>query len=220
MKRWIWVIVAVCVSTAVYFTIRYGLRPKAIPVMNATEFENFEQIGIVIYKRLRIDIRSERLLVLGGSTAEEAGIWQGLVKAAQADRERTVVSFDAAAEGDKILETVQANLKPGQLVVVTGRTQEVSHLVEGNLSKRLEKTAGHRVMAISTMPLVLKTEEIDNLQTQCLDTSESAASMRKLECAAQKVARKNLKKKLDPAKIWAAMEQHGFKEYLVFIHRP
>lgn len=220
MQRWIWVIVAVSVSTAVYFTIRYGLRPKAIPVMGATQFQELEQIGIVIYKRLRIEIRGERLIVLGSNAPEDAGVWQGLVRAAQSDGERTIVFADAENDREGLEGKVRAGMKSGQLVVVQGKTTDASHLVEGNLPKRLEKVAGHPVFAISTVPLVVTVDEYEGLQSKCLEATEQSSPHRKLECAAQKIARKYLKKKLAPEKIWAAMEQHGMKEYLLFIHRP
>ncbi len=220
MQRWIWVIVAVCVSTAVYFTIRYGLRPKAIPVMGATEFQDLEQIGYVLYKRLRIDIRNERLIVLGVNAPEDASVWQGLVSAAQSDGERAVAFADPEKDGPSFEDKVRAGIKSGQLVVVLGKTSDVSHLVEGNLPKRLEKVVGHPVFAISTVPFVVNPEDYEGLQSKCLEATEQAAPLRKLECAAQKISRKNLKKKLSPKKIWAAMEQHGMKEYLLFIHRP
>src|SRR4051812_29815498 len=84
IKRWVWILVSIFISTGVYFTIRYGLRPKAIPVLNATEFAEVPQIGAVIYKRLRQEIRTEQLLLLG-STPELAGyedLWVGLLKSA------------------------------------------------------------------------------------------------------------------------------------------
>ena len=59
MKRWIWFLVSIFISTGVYFTLRYGLRPKPIPVLNATEFNEAQQIGAVVYKRLRQEIRGE-----------------------------------------------------------------------------------------------------------------------------------------------------------------
>src|SRR3954470_22627530 len=94
-KRWIFFLVSMIVSTGVYFTIRYGLRPKPIPVMNATSFNQPGEIGAVIYRRLRQEIRAERVLLLG-STPELSDydeVWTGLLKTAAADNVNVPVFF-------------------------------------------------------------------------------------------------------------------------------
>lgn len=239
MKRWIWFIVAALVSTGVYFTIRYGLRPKPIPVMNPTEFANLEQIGVVIYKRLRPDIRSERLVILGSTQdiPQDEQLWSGFLKAALADKEKMVlfmregvpamtqapelesISFsDADIQSGEFLNKVKERIKSGQLIVVHGFTREVSHLVDGSLSRQLEKVAKHPVLSLSSMRFALKQEDRDSLQTQCLATESTGET--RLACAGQKVARKYVRKNLDPSKIWGVMERHGLKEYLVFVNTP
>src|SRR4051812_31508713 len=87
IKRWMWIVASIFISTGVYFTIRYGLRPKPIPVLNVTEFANAQEIGAVIYRRLRQEIRTEHILLLG-STPKLPGyadIRAGLLKTASAD---------------------------------------------------------------------------------------------------------------------------------------
>jgi len=222
MQRWIWIVIAILVSTLVYFTIRYGLNARAIPVMNATEFRDTEEIGIVIYKRLRQNIRAERVVLLGSSAnvQDDKHMWGGFIKAAQADGEPLVQFADEETKRESFVQDVNARIRAGHIVIVHGLTPDVSHLVEGSLSKRLEKVVGHPVLTISTLPFAIKSADSDSLQTQCLDATESKTSIRRLDCAAGRVARKNLKKRLAPEKIWAAMERHGLKEYLLFIHRP
>lgn len=223
MQRWIVLIIAICVSTAVYFTIRYGLRPKPIPVMNPTAFEAPEQIGIVIYKRLRQNIRAERLLILGTTPGVEDDIevWNGLVKAAIADGETVdfIALNETGTDREAVYKRIHESIKSRKLVVLRGVTTETSHFMKDSWSKELDRAMKHPVLAISTLRLAVKPEEYDDLQKECLDPQEEDGQ-RRLDCAAQKVARKFLKRKLAPDKIWAVMERHGLKEYLVFIHRP
>lgn len=239
MKRWLWILLAVCISTGVYYTIRYGLRPKPIPVMNPTDFTRLDQIGVVTYRRLRTDVRSERLLVLG--TAEDAPeddqVWAGFIKAAVADKEKiiyftregmqaappgndyqTIVYDQAALDSGEFFKTVKAQLKSGQLVIVHSPTKEASHLVKASLARKLERFVQHPVLSLSTLRFALNEEESDGLQ--CLTATEDPDGNRRLGCAAQRVARHFMRKKLDPTKIWAVIERHGLKEYLVFIHTP
>ena len=223
MPRWIWIVIAFCVSTSVYFTIRYGLRPKPVPVINPTQFEEPEQIGAVVFKRLKQNIRADQLVLLGSSNGEEEDtrIWDGFAKAASDDgaQVEVIAMRDTAADKDAVFSRVDQALKERKLVIVRGATPEISHMVENSMSRLLDKQRKHPVLSISILRLAINATDADNLQVQCLDT-ESEAGHRKLDCAAQKVARKYLKRKLAADKLWAVMERHGLKEYLVFIHRP
>lgn len=223
MPRWIWITIAFCVSTSVYFTIRYGLRPKPVPVMNPTQFEGPEQIGVVVYKRLRQNVRADMLVLLGASNGaqdEDAKVWDGFEKAAAADGENVFpMKTSDYPDKESLFKTADEALKARKLVIIRGLTPEVSHFAENSLSRQLDSQRKHPVLSISIQRLAINKADADDLQTQCLDT-ESESGHRKLDCAAQKVARKYLKRKLEADKLWAVVERHGLKEYLVFIHRP
>lgn len=242
MKRWFWIFAAIAISTGVYFTIRYGLRPKPIPVIDPTEFSDLEQVGVVIYKRLRLDIRSERVVLLGSNTSvqDNAKIWAGLIKAAAADKEKLVLfttpgTFpedlakhvesvpldDSTPTSEALLSRLKAQLKAGRLILVHSSTREVSHFVNGSLSRQVEQIVQHPVLSLSTMRLPLTSEERERTAAACAasdGTSETGES--RLACAAQRVGRKFARKNLDPAKLWTVMERHGLKEYLVFVNLP
>jgi hypothetical protein len=223
MPRWIWIAIAFCLSTTVYFTIRYGLRPKPVPVMNPTQFETPEQIGVVVYKRLRQNVRADQLVILGsshGEQEEDSKIWDGFAKeaAAEGGNVETIQSSEVGGDKAALFKKVDDGLKAKKLVIVRGLTPEVSHLTQNSLSRELDRQRKHPVLSISIMRLAINKADTDDLQTQCLNTDDESG--RKLDCAAQKVARKYLKRKLEADKLWAVMERHGLKEYLVFVHRP
>lgn len=222
MVRWIWIVVAFTISTSVYFVIRYGLRPKPIPVMNPTEFKSAEQIGIAVYKRLRQNLRAERVVVLGAPAGltDDLNLWNGLINAAHADGEKILSFRGEQLRNSDFLEEVGRQVSAGNLVVIEAPTAEVSHLVSGSLSQQLEKIVRHPVLSISALPLAIEKSEYETIQTQCLDDASAQSPTERLNCAAQRVARKYLKRKLAPEKIWAVMERQGLKEYLVFVHRP
>jgi hypothetical protein len=206
-----------------YFTVRYGLRPKPIPVMNPTQFENPEQIGVVVYKRLRQNVRADRVIVLGASPGMEEDnlIWLGFEKAASADRETVMVMpLKEVTDREAFFAKIQEAVKARKLVLLTGLTTEVSHLVPNSFTKELEEHRKHPILSISIQRLAVTTPEYDDVQTQCLDATKEETGYQRLECAAQRVARKYLKRKLEPNLLWGVMERHGLKEYLLFVHRP
>jgi hypothetical protein len=238
LKRWFWLLASLLISTGVYFTIRYGLRPKAIPVMNATEFAEAPQIGAVIYKRLRQEVRTEHVILLG-STPEFDGyadVWTGLLKTAAADQVQVTTLFqreglkapelngleiipfnEGMIHSGDFLKLVRQRVQAGKLVVIHAATNEISHLFADSLSHTLDKELEYPVLAISTLALSLKPEEISALQTRCLDTVNP--SNLRLECAEARVSKVLAKKPSGDGKLWAVMERHGLKEYLVFVHR-
>ena len=239
MSRWLWILLAVIISTAVYFTIRYGLRPKPVPVLNPTSFAELNEIGVVLYKVLYQSIRTERIVLLGSSdeVKDYDRVWAGLVASALADKEKLVffvregmkplpnsdgadvVTFTQAQEksGD-LFQEVSKRLARKQLVIVHAWTNEVTHLVKESISQKIDPVIRHPVLAISTLRFAIDEADANTLQPPCLDASDDG--LKKLKCASYKVARKFLKKRLAADRIWAVAERHGLKEYLVFIHQP
>jgi len=245
MKRWLFILLAMAISTGVYFTIRFGLRPKPIPVMNPTQFEQMESIGVVIYKRLRQNIRSERILLLGSNPEipESDQVWLGLLKAALNDRQKIVlfstntdttsllpgsptapwekvVLNETGLRPSELAKQIKARLDNRQLVVVQASTRVVTHLVAGSLSRELDRVVQHPVLSLSIMPFSVEPAGPESVQVDCLDGTVDPDGDSRLLCAAQRVAKRFQRKSLDPAQTWAVMERHGLKEYLLFIHRP
>lgn len=242
MSRWIWVILSVAISTLVYFTIRYGLNPKPIPLMNLTQFEDLEQMGAVVYKRLRQNMRQERVIIIGSSpeVISEMSVWSGFFKTALADRFKIDVVFQRRGQkeipklGDwetvefdqteiasgELFGKIKSRLQRGHLVVVHTSTVEGTHLVKSSLSKELDRSLRQPVISISTLPLALDSQAEDDLQALCLNDRDEEGVFR-LNCAANRAAKKALKKKPDPTKSWAVLERHGLKEFLLFVyHNP
>jgi len=235
MQRWLWFFFSILISTSVYFTIRYGLRPKPIPVINATEFEQPPQIGAVIYRGLREEVRSEHVLLLGSdmNLADSGQVWTGFLKTALADHVEIPVIFQregvSPIEGEgiqivpyseqmvtsgELIKQIKSRVQPGQLVIIHGTTDEMSHLHAESLSRTLDKELERPVLALSTVNATLTSEEQERLLKECYASHAEAAA--RIDCSQVRESRMLSKKK--SGKIWAAVERHGLKEYLVFVH--
>ncbi len=241
MKRLLWIFCALFISTGVYFTIRYGLRPKPIPVMNPTEFEDPQQIGAVIYKRLRQNIIPERVIVLGSSAdlKDYPGVWTGFLKTAIADKIKIDVFYqldslqapesvggwesvpftEQMIQSGDFLNQVKIRMQAGHLVVIHGLTTEVSHLMANSLSRQLDSMAHHPVLSLSTLALTLNPDDQAGLQEMCLKPGLDGDGWARMGCAKARVGKAMLRKNMTPGKIWAVIERHGLQEYLIFIHR-
>ena len=240
MKRIVWILIALISSVGVYFTIRYGLRPKPIPILNPTHFENPEQIGAVMYRRLRQNLRAEQLLVLGShkDIPQSAEIWNGFLKTAMADKMKidqfyqwpnvplpttagqlqTIYLQDADVASDELLKNIHQSIQRGSVVIVNAPTQEATHLVQGSLSRRLEKLPNIPVFSISIVPWAINAEATKVFAEDCSNPDATENANKMLNCAVYRLSKKFLRKKLDPSQSWAAAERHGLKEYLLFIN--
>jgi hypothetical protein len=242
LRRMFWFLAALSISSAVYFTIRYGLRPKPVPVMNATQFENPEQIGAVVYRRLRQEARGERLILLGSDPTwpQAEQVWSGFLKTAAADQLPIDVLYSRAGtsaleplgtwakktfsnsevQSGALSRAVQADLEAGKMVLVSDSTPQVTHLLDSSFARMLEQLAHHPVLALSTLTLSLQPEEIENLKSECLQANADFEGWAHIHCSEARVSKLLLKKKPTREQMWSIIERHGLKEYLIFVKPP
>ncbi len=242
MPKWIWVFLALGISSGIYFSIRYGLRPKPIPQLNPTVFDSPDQIGVVTYRALRASLRAERVLVLGSDTAIQGyqDIWNGFVHAAVADGikmdtvfERSDLQIPEALKTAKVSEVkpeeimsaeftkeIQNAYQSGEMAVIQILNIEATHLTPGTLTRRLQQLPNLPVISISMLPLAVNQQGLDQLEPRCVDPRNDDKPEDRFACAASRISRRYLRKHLPADKWVAAIERHGLKEYLLFISMP
>lgn len=244
MPKWMWVALSLALSSGIYFSIRYGLRPKPIPLLNPTVFDRADQIGIVAYRALQPSLRQERILVLGStpSLPEYEAIWDGFIRAAIADGVKIDSVFERAdlklpeslknfsgvhtvSEADlaspDFVKQVMNAYQRGEMALMQVLSLEATHLIAGTVTNRLQALPELPVVSVSMLPLAVRQEDFEQLQPHCLDPrDDAAASESRLWCAASRISRSYLRKHLTADKWVAAVERHGFKEYLLFVSSP
>lgn len=242
MPKWMWVALALGVSSGIYFSIRYGLRPKPIPLLNPSNFERPDQIGVVTYKALRPSLRQERVLVLG-STQLISGyesIWDGFVRAAVADGVKIDSVFERAdlnmpealknslvhsvtaveLESPAFVNDVKNAYQRGEMALIHILSLEATHLIAGTVTNRLQALPELPVVSISMLPMAVRQEDFEQLQPHCVDPRRENIGEARLWCEASRISRIYLRKHLSTDKWVAAIERHGFKEYLLFVSAP
>jgi hypothetical protein len=242
MSRWFWILLSAALSSSIYLSIRYGLKPKPIPQINPTAFDKPEQIGATVYRRLRGQIRREGVLVLGSTPLVQSydRIWDGFLRAAYEDRVHVEVAYQLR---DLLTPPALSNLRPselgtdeksrtpfvqevlghyrrGKMVVIHTLSEDASHLVKGSISRRLSRLPNNPVVSISIVPFAVTKEGVESLQPPCQDSLSQEANNQRLACAAKRISEKFLRKHLPTDKYVAAVERHGLKEYLLFVYEP
>lgn len=227
--KWIILSLGLVVMAMMAFIVEFGLNPRPIRVLNPTQFEKLEQIGAVVYRRLRQDLRKNRVLGLGDSpwVLEPEKIWNGFLSVARADG----VTVHELRESDHVRPIVSLS------GVKVRRGQE---LAADSISKQADGSAnwfvGHglysELFPFEKIPQSLQfwitrfavdQDSLAGLQPPCpveIFQSPKLNSDQILGCAALRTSKNYLRKKLDPQKIWAAAEKHGHSLYLIFVYEP
>lgn len=239
MPKWFWVLLAVVISAGIYFSIRYGLRPKPIPLMKPTHFSSYEEVGVVTFRRMLQPIRSEKILVLGYDSADldTLLVWQGLLKAARESGLRiqkvyslgleqlppyfsrfSLQNLDLQHLDDTKRELVKLRRRYG-LHIFLVPSEMATHLRKDSMTKKLEASALGPVFSLTILPLVLDPEKQEELSSSCTDL-DGEDYISRLNCITFKYAKSQWRKKIDSSKMQAAIERYGLKEYLLFLHRP
>ncbi len=237
----VWVIMAVMVSFGLYYGIKWGLKPKPIPVMNPSKFESLEQVGAVVYRRLRQALRQEKIVVIGSAPwlREYDRLWNGFVAAAREDKWQIQVIFEDPSlrpikefsdlsrrplswptPAPEMIEDLKKSVQYGHLILVHTTFNHSGHRGQNSLVKELETAFKRPLMAFTMMSLATTAEELDAIQPPCENETAPSNTREYGPCAAAKMSRRYLRKHLDPLSFWAAVDRHGLKDYFIYVHEP
>jgi hypothetical protein len=227
-------------GVAVFFLLRYGVGPRPIGIMKPTEFERGEQIGAVVYRRLRQDFRNESRVVLGVQPATESHLdmISGFLRTAAAEGGAydvlildprlpgprgipplQVMSFDLNKDAEQIANVLKVYHRENKRVVLVTANHFSTHLIKENPIHRLETILQKPILAISLTQLALRRDEERKLEPPCVGGAHNVQGTAPLGCAILRQSQRLYRKNLTPkAEILATMEQHGLTDYLLFIH--
>jgi hypothetical protein len=238
---YIWIVLALMVSFGIYFGIKWGLKPKPIPVINPSKFDSLEQIGTVTYRRLRQALRQEKLAVIGSAPwlRDYERFWNGFIAAARQDKwevkfvfedpalrpikdfpglQRRSLSWPDATQ--EMVNDLKKTMRFGQLILVHTTFNHSAHRGEISLVKELEAELKRPLVSFTMLSYAVTPEELERIQPPCMDEVAPGSRKEYAACAAVRISRRYMRKKHDPMRYWAAIERHGLKDYFIFIHEP
>lgn len=165
-------------------------------------------------------------------------IWNGFLAAARADKWKIEVLYEDPSlkpiksfEGlkrqtlswpevtPKLASEIKTHLQFGRLVVIHTTFNHSSYRNEDSLTSELERALKRPWTALSMLSFAVDEAELEQIQPPCTDQVAPATRGEYVACAAAKISRRNLRKKLDPAKNWLASERHGLGDYFIFVHQ-
>ncbi len=243
MPRWLWILLTIIISSGIYLSVRYGLRPKPIAMINPTVIGQPIEMGPLIYNRIYEAIRTEKILFFGYSDVKIfSNPFVGFIKAARAngmnfktiievsDSKRpnqlsTTLALELAVNWisvgpEDLLPILKQQMAKHEVVGVVVPVEQGTHLERSGLIKQVEAELKSPIMAINFLPFYVTENELERQSLDCSKSKDEMNTKEKLDCASLKISRKFLRKKLDELKYYVALEWHGLKEYLAYIHTP
>lgn len=222
----------VIVSASLYLSLRYGVAPRAIPLIKPTEVSSITSAGVLAYRRMRQDLRANSLLITGSLPLvfDYEQFWQGFHLAANKDQAKYLEIFyshglelfkeSGLVEAHETQELYFKDLrslitKPRSLIYTHSLMS--SHFAEDGLSAQLESEQKPAVL-ITLHPFLVTRDQIKRKNNRCDQMPEDASVISKLDCVAEKVSIQSYKKKLDPTKSYIALYRYGRQDYVAFFY--
>ena len=234
MKRFAFLALAFLLACGIFYSITLVLKPKPISKMNPTIFKQPEQIGAVVYRRLRQDVQRAPLVVMGSSTwiHDYEKIWSGFLLTAYNDKkfpkllyQERDLKLPIEIPGMEVkelswAEEIAENLQINEVFLIHTTFLQSSRFFADSYANKKTSKRGQEPVTITLLPLAVNEAELSQISPHCPLDEVSETEMELLGCALKRTSKKFFRKKLKPDGLWAVLEQHGPRDYLLFIHEP
>lgn len=233
--RTYWIIgLALVASGGLLLAMITGIEPKPLLKIKPNSFQRHEEIGAVVYRRLRQEARESDVLILGSApwVADYQKVWRGFLLAGQDDGLQARPFFEQEGLTSAAIKKPGFD-QPSKVDLLGGGAADVSeprflgHFLFQQSSHFFDKSVAQILvnkqksyLAITILPFVVAKHQLDRLYPGCDPDEIPSGSLNQMGCAARRASQTYLRKKLDPKKIWAVLEQHGQRDLLLFVYQP
>lgn len=208
------------------------VKAKPVALINPTEIANFREAGALVLERLREEIKTANVFVLGTHPLITNGdsVWDGFVTRAEMDAllkpglvasHNGLPSLPAKLGGERQIfywpedQTKMAEWIQTFTPTFFLTTSFQSHpRAQGGLASAFPENPN--VIYITEAPFYVNPTQLNASGAKCKYRSLFPEDL--LRCASEQVSLKFFRKKLDPNKRWMAMERHGLRNIMVFLY--
>jgi hypothetical protein len=218
MQKYVWLGIAVTVILSVYLIVNFGLVPKTIPIVKASNFQSDAEIGKVVYRQMREKLQPINLVVFGYLPSQKEKvekIAQSFVDNFNSDR----LSPKPEVRFKEIGDLTKAAVEPPYKAVIMLALQDSFHPNENAKIKLIETQMNQPVLTIAAIPV--KTEESESYETAgpCDDKEDMILVLKQLGCLQQKKIDQLLKsRRIDPKRSVALLEQVGATDFALYLN--
>lgn len=223
------------VISGIFLTIKYGLQPRPIRLINLSSFDTPLKLAQSIELRLHEELKQAPILLFGfqPEKAQQLEVIKEFVRSSKDSGliYDTVVADDnlsLPAEipvSEKIdsqakLETLAAGLKAALVqkrkVLLILPSVYSAQLVGGNVADLLRRKFEIPLMSFTLVELPRNREQEKAVSIPCLMTDADSTGVGALGCAILQTGRAHYRKKMESGKRTGLMDQRGVSDFLIF----
>jgi hypothetical protein len=239
MKYLYWVFAALLVAGGIYITVVVSDTPQSVPKIKFTQVQYPEELGQQIFETLKEEIKAAPVVLLGviPNQIEDIEMWKGFLEANQAPGSRYDVivvepmlpyvellnsnmRIDVKEEMARFVEGVKNARAQGLRVAVITASIYSSQLIPRNPADRLKKEFNFDFVSFSVTKFPVTDEQEKVFEPFCAkEESRDINGTGALGCMIRQVAVKTRRKKFEPNKFSALMEQVTPTDYLILLNK-
>lgn len=234
MHRWIIGILLTLSLIAAMLVIKFGLNPKPIPIIKASNFEEPEKFSRYIYRQLYTKLKLSPVIAFGTDELYNYDdklienffrlLGQELKKTVSVYSDRDFLEYTPQMSSVKFTRISEVNVKSliqeikedkEFLVVIILKQKNVLHNYKDSLVNQLEFALGKEALSFSFQTL----EEAD-LSKPFTPCNNGGQFEQWLECLKELKARSiQTSKKIDKTKTIGILERVSEKDFLIFLSK-
>ena len=207
--------------------LKYGLAPRALPIIRPTYFDGKQEIGGVVFRRLFQEMRNINGILVETNPAVKDGeqVWLGLLKVASQygkkfdfiiqHHELEILTDQIPSVQIDLIENKEELKKLLRIAVQSGKNILIHGPIGTDLSN-IEELGGD-VFTITQQVFVIHQRNEKHLIKQCPNQEDRITHK---SCQALHLSRRYYRKKLKADKLSAALEKFKNNKFTLFIHEP
>ncbi len=242
MKWFYWSLISVVLLSGIGISVYFGIQPKPVPKISLSGFENPEEMGSSLFKRLRLEIQSMPIVFLGVSPEQKTHyeIWQELLLSAnepgwkydlivieknlpyieifQKNPAFQVEAMDLKEDFERLAAGLKKAAAEKKRIAVLAPSIYITSILKGNIADRLKSELDIKGVSFSASTFPLSADQEKNMDIPCILNQADRTGVGQFGCFVVNSARPLYRKKKVVGKYPGAVNQIGAHEYLVIFN--
>jgi hypothetical protein len=230
MKNLYWLGALLVIVGGVYFSIQYGVKPKAVAVVKPSNFEKGERVGEIIYRQLFPLMEKYRIVALGQNNLALANeIVEGLTTEAKyGPGFQRIVSIEETITSSSIPVTIvkrataevlaELTKDKTERILLIGLSGDTPHFHSENMISAIEATLGEKILSFSMTPFDFNIAPRGEMEEECRSQSKTYSQFSHLSClSVKKTLWMRRDKKVDRTKPAVIIERQAEDDFVIYI---
>jgi len=232
-KKLYWAAVILIAIAGMTSMVYFGLKPRPVPKIKLSHFENPSVLANALLMRLREELRQSPLLFLGLDVShpeqletvktllendQEPGIRYDLVVAPDHFLPEGYLVHEKLPPRDQVetlAQGLEKGLEAGHRIAVIVPTADAAQYVSGNLVNQLKAASKLTPMSLAMTDFPRTRQQESRMTYPCIVAGVDQSGLGPFGCLVAQTARANYRKRYPEGQFVGLVEQIGLSDYLI-----